>query len=209
MQDPELQKATASEPLTLSEEYAMQTSWREDADKLTFIACTAPPASLPSPSTIESQKHDTPSTMIGDVNLFLTPDDEDEDEDAEESEEEHADKTAALIGEIEIMIAAPTHQNRGLGHSILLTFLWYITSCVQQITDQYSGSQRTSLKYLRVKIDKDNLRSIKLFEKAGFEKVSGEANYFGEVELRWAIDQESIREIEGRMESVPVVVGYR
>jgi RimJ/RimL family protein N-acetyltransferase len=208
MQDPELQQATASEPLTLSEEHSMQKSWREDADKLTFIACTAPAASLPSAPTIESQKHDTPSTMIGDVNLFLYPDDEDED--AEEGAEEHPEKAAALIGEIEIMVASPSHQNRGLGHSILLAFLWFITSRLQQITDEYSGGQSKSyLRYLRVKIDKDNGRSIKLFEKVGFRKVSEEANYFGEVELRWAVNQGSMEEVEGRMESVPVVTGYR
>ncbi|OAP54904.1 hypothetical protein AYL99_10604 [Fonsecaea erecta] len=35
----EIQEATASEPLTLEEEYAMQRSWRDDGDKLTFIVC--------------------------------------------------------------------------------------------------------------------------------------------------------------------------
>ena len=35
----EIQLATASEPLTLDQEYAMQQSWRADADKLTFIIC--------------------------------------------------------------------------------------------------------------------------------------------------------------------------
>lgn len=30
MKDPFLQEATASEPLTLEEEYAMQASWRDD-----------------------------------------------------------------------------------------------------------------------------------------------------------------------------------
>lgn len=37
MKSPEIQKLTASEPLSLAEEYAMQRSWREDDDKLTFI----------------------------------------------------------------------------------------------------------------------------------------------------------------------------
>lgn len=44
MKSKELQKLTASEPLTLEEEYKMQKSWRDDADseiykntKLNFI----------------------------------------------------------------------------------------------------------------------------------------------------------------------------
>lgn len=32
MKSEELQRLTASEPLTLEQEYAMQQSWREDAD---------------------------------------------------------------------------------------------------------------------------------------------------------------------------------
>jgi len=37
MKDPALQEATASEPLTLAEEYDMQRKWAEDEDKCTFI----------------------------------------------------------------------------------------------------------------------------------------------------------------------------
>jgi len=37
MSNEELRQLTASEELTLDEEYAMQRSWREDDDKLTFI----------------------------------------------------------------------------------------------------------------------------------------------------------------------------
>lgn len=37
MQCPHLQEATASEPLTLQEEYDMQQKWAEDEDKCTFI----------------------------------------------------------------------------------------------------------------------------------------------------------------------------
>lgn len=32
MKSPELQQLTASEPLTLEQEYDMQRSWREDSD---------------------------------------------------------------------------------------------------------------------------------------------------------------------------------
>ena len=80
MQDPELQQLTASEPLTLDQEFEMQRAWRDDADKLTFIVLD------------RRVQPDTPGTgshggaMAGDVNLFFIQDDEDEDEEGEGQE---------------------------------------------------------------------------------------------------------------------------
>ena len=87
-----IQEATASEPLNLSEEYAMQKSWRTDVDKLTFIVCAPLPrdvtlqseASSSSSSlvVVQSKEYDDSASMLGDVNLFVSEvlDDEVEEE---------------------------------------------------------------------------------------------------------------------------------
>ena len=60
MTDPKLLEATASEPLTLEEEYENQISWANDKDKYTFIL------------EVDSESvTGIKGIMIGDVNLFL------------------------------------------------------------------------------------------------------------------------------------------
>ncbi|NXD02343.1 NAT9 acetyltransferase, partial [Certhia familiaris] len=97
MQSEELQRLTASEPLSLEQEYEMQRSWRDDADKCTFIVLD----SRRWPGQVEE------NSMVGDVNLFLT--------NAEDP----------TVGEIEIMIAEPSCRGKGFGKEATLLMMAY------------------------------------------------------------------------------------
>ncbi|XP_062362509.1 alpha/beta-tubulin-N-acetyltransferase 9 isoform X4 [Cinclus cinclus] len=97
MQSEELQRLTASEPLSLEQEYEMQHSWRDDADKCTFIVLD----SGRWPGQAEE------NSMVGDVNLFLTNTED------------------PTLGEIEIMIAEPSCRGRGFGKEATLLMLAY------------------------------------------------------------------------------------
>ncbi|EDO03583.1 hypothetical protein SS1G_06064 [Sclerotinia sclerotiorum 1980 UF-70] len=154
----EIQQATASEPLSLEEEYAMQKSWRTDHDKLTFIICL-PDTIDASSEEIRKGVSDAPAKMIGDINLFLTEADEDEE---------------GCIGEIEIMIAESSARGNGLGRSAVLSFMEYLRRHLERILEEYrEGIQgekeggEMKLLQLRVKIGGKNVGSIRLFESVG------------------------------------------
>ncbi|KAF8862862.1 hypothetical protein BDZ45DRAFT_584878, partial [Acephala macrosclerotiorum] len=183
MKDEEIQDATASEPLSLEEEYSMQASWRADHDKLTFIAC------MPSsPELVKAGEIDAPDRMIGDVNLFLSPADEDEE---------------GCIGELELMIAPKGVRKQGYGRATILTFLHYIQIHLDELLTEYKSKQgldKVKLLQLKVKISSKNENSIKLFESLGFIKVEESPNYFGEFELVFEgfLDDERTRNLMDR-----------
>ncbi|KAE8452445.1 hypothetical protein EG329_000347 [Mollisiaceae sp. DMI_Dod_QoI] len=183
MKDEEIQEATASEPLSLDEEYAMQASWRSDHDKLTFIACM--PSSL---ASVKVGDCDTPERMIGDVNLFLSVADEDEE---------------GCIGELELMIAPTEARKQGYGRATILTFLHYIQIHLDDILAEYKSKQsadKMRLLQLKVKIGSKNEKSMKLFESIGFIKVEESPNYFGEFEFVFEgfLDDERTKSLMGR-----------
>ncbi|XP_051151816.1 uncharacterized protein LOC127265844 isoform X2 [Andrographis paniculata] len=90
MQDPAILEATASEPLTLDQEYEMQISWVQDPLKHTFIILDK---ELVIGDFIHGESHN--EAMVGDVNIFMN--------DPEDPE----------LAEVEIMIAE--HKSRGKG----------------------------------------------------------------------------------------------
>ncbi|KAI9149524.1 putative methionine--tRNA ligase [Paramyrothecium foliicola] len=178
MQDPEIQQATASEPLTLDEEYENQQSWRAAHDKLTFIVC-APDVELQSHGATAG-KEDADAKMKGDVNFFLHAY---QDEDGDEHD-------GWLTGEVDVMIADKAHRGQGLGRASVCALLVYLHQHLGQILQEHDSGAGTAasseLKGLMVKIQESNVASRALFQKLGF-KQQGDVNYFGEVmlALKW------------------------
>ncbi|EFR01641.1 N-acetyltransferase 9 [Nannizzia gypsea CBS 118893] len=197
MKDPEIQEATASEPLTLEEEYQMQQSWRKDADKLTFIICHPIPLTDASDRfqaansyRVKPTSDDAPNRMIGDVNLFLKLEEQG-------SNDEGLDCTPeeVIVGELELMIAEKQLQRKGFGRASLICFLNYVVTHMDQILSEFQGQTGSEeggleatagkqLEYFVVRIAASNERSVALFKSLGFAAVSDEPNVFGELELR-------------------------
>ena len=172
----EIQQATASEPLTLDEEHAMQQSWRKDPDKLTFIICS-PGENLDQMTAVNAGVHDAADAMIGDVNMFIS------------ISEDSKGHQPLVIGELELMIAKRAQQRKGSGKAALLSFILYVLQHEVFILKQFWNSREERLPpskfaYLAAKIGKENSRSLALFHSLGFRRTAEEPNYWGEYELR-------------------------
>ena len=172
----EIQEATASEPLTLDEECAMQQSWREDSDKLTFIICS-PGENLDQMTAVNAGVHDAADAMIGDVNMFISI-----------SEDSRGHQPSA-IGELELMIAEKAQQRKGSGKAALLSFILYVLQHEASILKQFWDNREecpppSKFAYFAAKIGKENSRSLALFHSLGFKRIAKEPNYWGEYELR-------------------------
>lgn len=179
MKSPEIQEATASEPLTIEEEYENQQSWRESHDKLTFILCKPVTIGDEPDAAVQAGDVDSPEKMIGDINFFVYPW---LDEDEEFGTGLPSVENLYTVGEIDIMIASHEDRGRGLGKAAVSTFMHYIWSSHLAILREYQPAVQLKLKYLMVKIKATNTHSIALFKSLGFEQ-EGDVSYFGEVKL--------------------------
>ncbi|KAK1269340.1 hypothetical protein QJS04_geneDACA005250 [Acorus gramineus] len=100
MEDPSLLEATASEPLTLEEEYQMHLSWTLDPNKQTFIVLDK---DMIRGGFVEGEPR--VEAMAGDVNIYMNdPDD-------------------LRVAEIEIMIAEQKSRGKGLGKEAVLMMM--------------------------------------------------------------------------------------
>ncbi|TGJ80292.1 hypothetical protein E0Z10_g8479 [Xylaria hypoxylon] len=186
MQNEDLREATASDLLTLDEEYENQQSWRTAHDKLTFIVCQPANAGPSAASSIHAGVDDAPPCMAGDVNLFLTPDEVDNNNNNKNND----GGENAICGEIDIMIAAPEHRRRGRGEAAVRAFLRFLAGNLDAVMREYargavSSSARNHdmrLTKLVAKINAENAGSIRLFENLGFRQ-DGEPNYFNEISM--------------------------
>ncbi|KAI0490874.1 acetyltransferase domain-containing protein [Xylaria cf. heliscus] len=184
-----LREATASDLLSLEEEYENQQSWRAAHDKLTFIVCEPAAAAVaPSSGVIHAGEDDAPPRMVGDVNLFLTPLDDD-DGSVNGDDKQEKDDTRYLQGEIDIMIAAPEHRRKGRGEAAVRAFLRYLGARHGDIVGEYvsaaaaAGTINTArIKRLVAKIHADNAGSIRLFGNLGFRR-DGDPDYFNEISM--------------------------
>lgn len=187
--------------MTLEEEYENQISWRTSADKLTFIVCQ--PLNDAADAVVAGVA-DAKERMVGDINLFLTPWEDDEDQYAEQPPQKVTSSGKRFfVGEVDIMIAAATDRGRGMGKAAVSTFLWFIRKNVDAILAEYATSLEEGsvleMKELLVRINASNEGSKALFKGLGFEQ-RGEVNYFGEIELVLKDFQAGVSEVEGYRE---------
>ena len=185
MQQPYLLEATASEPLSMEQEYDMQESWRHDRNKCTFIVLDQ--SLVAGLSSIADNGEDSSSShllsvsddfidknlpaMVGDVNLFLSEEEMEDDDDVETNNIPNSrNQQQHLQAEIDIMIAEPYARAKGFGKEAASLMMLY-------------AAERLHIRRFFCKINQDNVASLRLFQASlGFVQCNF-AECFREVEL--------------------------
>ncbi|ETS63394.1 hypothetical protein PaG_01675 [Moesziomyces aphidis] len=194
MKDPLIQEQTASEPLSLEQEYEMQQSWAVDEDKLTFIILARPDTGSNGNEDKDTIDLLPNCTMVGDVNIFLNARHEYDDEDEEQARKDSSSQPADIYdAECEIMIAEHGYRRKGIAREALKMMFEYVTAAPTPTAE--SGkmpqvdkpSSHCSLpippEWLTCKISLTNQASIRLFESLGFPRQSV-SEVWQEVEMR-------------------------
>ncbi|XP_066398633.1 GCN5-related N-acetyltransferase 9 [Miscanthus floridulus] len=128
MQDPALLEATASEPLSLSQEFEVHRSWTLDPLKHTFIVLDK---ELIEGEFVPGNPH--AEAMVGDVNIYMNDSDD------------------MQIAEIEIMIAEHKSRGKGIGQEAILLMMAFAVEKygIHTFRAKISESNTASLKLFR------------------------------------------------------------
>lgn len=146
MQSKELQELTASEPLSLEEEYAMQKSWREDEDKCTFLILCR---------NTYDQTRDEIVSLVGDTNLFLSQDPD----------------TNERVAEAEIMIAESAARGKGYGWEAMLSMMKYATETlsIDKFEAKIGMDNEKSVQMFK-KMQFKEVKRVEVFREITFER---------------------------------------
>lgn len=152
MQDSALLEATWSERMTLEEEVENQQSWRDDETKCTFIILARDVEIVE--EVEEYTRHNLVTAMVGDVNLFLSEEEDDEEVDPFAPPKEIDPDAPPLPrqAEVDIMIADQGHHRKGIGKEATSLMMLY-------------GASKLGIRRFFCKINEDNLASRNLFSK--------------------------------------------
>ena len=157
MKDPLIQEQTASEPLSLDEEYEMQQSWAVDEDKLTFIILARPDMDSQGASEVTSEDANVDDLiatgkMVGDVNIFFNECYDDDEEDGADNRDEAVEKgrgskseqRRVFDAECEIMIAEHSYRRKGIAREALEMMFSFVTTQPTPVANDPSGASESS-----------------------------------------------------------------
>jgi RimJ/RimL family protein N-acetyltransferase len=177
MKDPWLCEMTASEPLSLEDEYINQTEWIFDPSKATFIVFEK--------KSMDLMNIRSTMGMVGDVNIFLLDDDQIEEYDELSMKAQSGtlnSQTKIKLAEIMVMIADPSVRRCGYAmQAVSLMMEW--------------GRRSLNIDGYVAKISDSNEASKRLFEKLGFRPVKN-LQVFNEVHYVLGSGQGSKQVIE-------------
>jgi len=212
MNDPGLREQTASERLSLQEEYDMQRSWREDADKCTFIVLDRKVFedwSASSETSIETSDNSTHErevkAMIGDVNLFFIEDDDDDDDISSDALKSGNGQDNLEAGETRLKSSGSDSMNdstnadrKRIGEVELMiaekSFRGRGRGKEAILLMLHFGLEKLGVGKFVAKIGADNSPSQNLFQKIGFRKTKCNA-VFEEVTMKADAGEETFRGI--------------
>jgi RimJ/RimL family protein N-acetyltransferase len=184
MLDPLLLAATASESLSLVEEYEMQKSWRDDSTKCTFIVLARDEivGNLPENGGVDNTFiRGNMHAMAGDVNLFISEIEVDDYEDICDNTPS-SEKLVQKQAELDVMIAETRHLRKGIGREASGLMMLY-------------AAKYLSIDRFFCKIKENNTASLSLFRSFGFQQRAY-ASCFQEYEFELvASSDRSLQEI--------------